>query len=87
MLVLPAILDLTEAALLKNGLQDALAKGDGLTVDASKVSRVTSPCLQVLAAATRAFTESGGPALEIAFASEAFRDTVSGLGLSPQFGL
>jgi len=87
MLILSSILDLTAAAALKTSLREALAKGDGLAVDASAVSRVTSPCLQVLAAGMRAFTESGGPGLRIVTASDAFRDTVSGLGLAPMLGL
>ena len=87
MLVLAAILDFTETTGLKKTLQDALAKGDGLAVDAGAVSRVTSPCLQVLAAGVRTFTESGGPGLEIVAASDAFRDTASGLGLAPMLGL
>ena len=86
-LMLPAVLDLTESASLKRSLQDSLVRGEGLAVNARHVSRVSSPCLQVLAAATRAFTASGGPGLRIEAASDAFRDTVSALGLAPLFGL
>ncbi|HWA89410.1 MAG TPA: STAS domain-containing protein [Rhizomicrobium sp.] len=81
MLKLPSILDLTVASALKLDLQTALARGEGLTVDGEEVRRVTSPCLQVLAAAARAFAQTGGAGLRIRNASEALRETVAGLAL------
>jgi Anti-anti-sigma regulatory factor (antagonist of anti-sigma factor) len=78
---LPPVADLTEAAPLKERLLQALGEGTSLTVDASAVQRVSSPCLQVLVAGKQAFAKAGGASLVIAEASEAFRETVSVLGL------
>jgi chemotaxis protein CheX len=79
--VLPAVADLTEAGPLKQNLEKALASGTGLTVDASAVQRISSPCLQVLVAGVAAFAKAGGAALSISNPSEAFRETASVLGL------
>jgi anti-anti-sigma regulatory factor len=78
---LPAVADLTQAGPLKQRLEQALSSGTGLTVDASAVQRVSSPCLQVLVAGVAAFAKAGGAALTISNPSEAFRETVSVLGL------
>lgn len=78
---LPAVADLTEAGPLKTRLEQALALGSGLTVDASAVQRISSPCLQVLVAGVNAFAKAGGPSLVISKPSEAFQETVSVLGL------
>jgi chemotaxis protein CheX len=78
---LPAVADLTEAGPLKQRLEQALATGTGLTVDASAVQRISSPCLQVLVAGVTAFAKAGGAALTIMNPSEAFRETVLVLGL------
>jgi anti-anti-sigma regulatory factor len=78
---LPAVADLTEAGPLKLRLEEALASGTGLTVDASAVQRISSPCLQVLVAGVAAFAKAGGAALAIGNPSEAFRETATVLGL------
>lgn len=78
---LPAVADLTEAGPLKQRLEQALASGVGLTVDASAVQRISSPCLQVLVAGVCSFAKAGGAALAIRNPSEAFRETASVLGL------
>jgi len=80
--VLPAVADLTEAAPLKSRLEQALASGSGLTVDASAVQRISSPCLQILVAGAVSFTKEGGAPLMIADPSEAFCETASVLGLT-----
>jgi anti-anti-sigma regulatory factor len=79
--MLPAVADLTEAGPLKQRLEQALGAGAGLTVDASAVQRISSPCLQVLVAGMAAFAKAGGASLSISNPSEAFRETVSVLGL------
>jgi anti-anti-sigma regulatory factor len=79
--ILPAVADLTEAGPLKQRLEQALASGSGLTVDASAVQRISSPCLQVLVAGMAAFAKAGGASLSISNPSEAFRETASVLGL------
>jgi len=86
-LVLPAILDATVAAELKQELQLALGRGDGVDIDAGAVNRVTCPCLQVLAAAFRQFAQAGGPALTYTSISPAFSDTACGLALSEALGI
>jgi anti-anti-sigma regulatory factor len=80
-LKLPSVLDLTAAAPLKLDLQAALAKGEGLVIDADAVRRVTSPCLQVLVAAARGFAQTGGAGLRFENVSQAFRETAAGLAL------
>lgn len=87
MLVLPAILDITAAAVLKQDLQHALAKGGGLEIDASAVRRLTTPCLQVLVAGLRAFAEHGFGAMHFYEVSSTFRETASCLGLETALGL
>lgn len=81
-LVLPAILDLTAAPGLKDQTLAALGLGMGLTLDAEAVTRLTTPCLQVLAAAAIAAAQMGGPGLTIENAPPAFAEIVAGLGLS-----
>jgi chemotaxis protein CheX len=84
---LPAVADLVEAGRLKTCFEQALATGMGIEVDASGVQRISSPCLQVLVAGVSAFAKAGGPSLVIAQPSEAFRETVSVLGLMDALGL
>jgi anti-anti-sigma regulatory factor len=86
-IILPAILDITMAAALKQDCQAAVAGGEGLVVDAGAVSLVSSPCLQVLAAAARALSVSGGPGLVYRDASDRFRKSVTGLALNAALGL
>ena len=84
---LPAVADLVEAGPLKARLEQALTDGTGLTVNASAVQRISSPCLQVLVAGVRSFAKAGGPSLVIGEPSEAFRETASVLGLMDALGL
>lgn len=86
-LSLPAVADLVEAGPLKARLEQALATGAVLTVDASAVQRISSPCLQVLVAGVVSFAKAGGPSLVIEEPSEAFSETVSTLGLMDALGL
>ena len=79
--VLSAVADLSQAGPLKTRLEEALASGTGVTVDASAVQRISSPCLQVLVAGVTTFAKAGGAALVIKEPSEAFRETASVLGL------
>lgn len=81
-LSLPAVVDLLQAGAIKAQLERALANGGGVTVDASAVQRISSPCLQVLVAGANAFAKAGGPSMTIASPSPAFLETVSTLGLT-----
>ncbi|GAA0530425.1 anti-anti-sigma regulatory factor [Rhizomicrobium palustre] len=78
---LPPVADLTEAGPLKDRFLQAISSGTSLTVDASAVQRVSSPCLQVLVAGKQSFAKAGGASLTITDPSEAFRETASVLGL------
>lgn len=78
---LPPVADLTAAGPLKQSLLDGLAAGKSITIDASAVQRVSSPCLQVLVAGMQSFAKAGGTSLVVANPSQAFRETVSVLGL------
>jgi anti-anti-sigma regulatory factor len=57
--VLPEVLDIAAAPALKEGLIEAGSATDQITVDGSKVERVSTPVVQVLAAAARDFTAEG----------------------------
>ena len=80
-LILPAVLDLGAAPGLKSDLQEGLAAGDALQVDAEAVQRVSSLCLQLLAAAAQ-----GAPGLVIRNASPAFAEMASGLSFGLEGG-
>jgi hypothetical protein len=45
------------------------------------VGKVTTPCLQVLASAKRAFAITGGPAMQFSAVSPAFAEAARGLKL------
>lgn len=79
---LPPVADLTEAGPLKERLLQALSAGTDITINASAVQRVSSPCLQVLVAGMQSFAKAGGAVMAVTEPSEAFRETVSVLGLS-----
>jgi chemotaxis protein CheX len=81
-LKLPAILDLTQAQALRSDLIAALVGGNEVAIDASDVQRVSSPCLQVLAAAAK-----GGAALRFDAMSDVFAGAVSCLALNGVLGL
>ena len=78
---LPAVADLTSARPLKEQLMQFFTAGASVTIDASEVQRLSSPCLQVLVAGKQSFAKAGGASLVITNPSDAFRETVSVLGL------
>jgi chemotaxis protein CheX len=79
-IALPAQLDLTAAPGLHRLLRETLESSDDLALDAGAVGVVTSPCLQVLAAA--ALGQRGrGRRLLVTSASPAFRRAVEELDL------
>jgi anti-anti-sigma regulatory factor len=84
---LSAVADLQAAGALKARLEEALAAGASLSLDASDVQRVSSPYLQVLAAGVDAFAKTDGSSLEIVEPSEAFAEAVTTLGLTEALGL
>lgn len=74
--VLPATLDLTAAEALREQLLDACSRPGDVPVDAAAVDTITSPCIQVLLAASRSLTDQGrrmivtdpSPSFDAAFA-------------------
>ncbi len=78
-IALPEILDFGTAEPLKAALEKALAGGRPLKLDAGKVERLSTPCLQVLIAAEQAM-KSADIALTLAAPSDAFIDTFNDLG-------
>ena len=83
--MLPAVF--ASPGALKTEIERSLAGGVGMTIDASQVQRVSSLCLQVLAAGVRAFGAAGGAALTIVNPSPAFLETASVLGMKNALGL
>ena len=84
---LPAVADLTFARTLKELLATGLAAGKGLAIDASKVQRIGSPCLQVLVSASNACVQAGGSKPAFLNPSTDFLETVALLGLDSELGL
>lgn len=78
-IALPASLDLTEADGLCQALRQALQSG-AVILDADAVERVSTPCLQVLAAAA-ASAASRGIQFRLCRASEALATAIGHLGL------
>ena len=84
---LPAIADLTFSASLKAALVRAQAAGADMVVDASAVQRISTPCLQILVAASRDTLRLAGPKLVLRDPSANFIETVAMLALEEAFGL
>ncbi|MBL8699080.1 MAG: STAS domain-containing protein [Alphaproteobacteria bacterium] len=80
-IALPAQLDLTAAPSLHRLLRESIDSSGDLKLDAETVGVVTSPCLQVLAAA--ALTQRArGKSLAVTAASPAFRRAIEELDLA-----
>ncbi len=73
-IALAPVLDLASASNLKQDLLEAFAGGDAVAIEAGEVQRVSSPCLQILAAAVVRGASVSNP-------SAAFRDTAGALDL------
>ena len=77
---LDQVLDLRAAAGLKERLLQLLGEGRPLTIDASRVARISTACIQVIIAFVIAARHAGLP-LTIAPTSTAFDAAFAGLGL------
>ncbi len=75
-LVLPSVLDLAAAETLHRRLLEHGAQAGGVVLDGSTVERVSTACLQLLAAAARAAP------LTLAAAAPALRAALDDLGLA-----
>lgn len=58
-LKLPPVLDMLAAEGLREALKESLVLGGRLEIDAGQVERLSTPCIQVLVAGSRALTDSG----------------------------
>ncbi len=79
-------LDLTAAEPLHRSLEDRLAQDSRLVIDASAVERVSTPCLQVLAAAAASARALGG-GLHFETPSPALSSAVRDLDLGRALGM
>lgn len=79
---LGSALDMRHAARLKQALEQALAKGREIKVDAGPVERLSTACVQILIAATVAMEKAGIP-FTLLHPSEAFIEAFNDLGLHP----
>lgn len=85
-LALPAAMDLTTAAELKQMLLAAVDSAKPIVVDAANVQRITTPCFQVLVAAARDMQKTGG-SMKIVNVPDVFREPAQTLGLCEALGL
>ncbi len=79
-LVLASVLDILVAAELREYLRESVIVGGRLEIDAGAVERMSTPCIQVLVAATRALAEKGIEFV-ILRPTEAFMGALFELGL------
>ena len=82
---LPQILDFAHAQSLRDMVMALLPTG-ALTLDASAVDRMSTPCVQLLLATGRA-AGSAATSFRITHASAAFRMAVADLGLEADFSM
>ena len=83
---LPPILDMAAAGALRQGLLEAIAAGGCVNVDASAVQRITTPCLQILAAASKSAALVDGCRLRLHSVPLAMSETIRMLGLAENLG-
>lgn len=83
-LTLPGVLNLGTAEELKEKFMQSLVLGADLTLDASNVETITTPCLQVLISAGQSI-ENAGNTLSIHNSSPAFMTALTDLGLNEIF--
>lgn len=77
-IVLPATMDGASAATFADALLSA--RSHPLTIDASAVERIDTPCIQILLAAAKQWSEEGVE-LSVTAQSEAFSENLATLGL------
>jgi chemotaxis protein CheX len=79
-ITLGPVLDIRAAGPLRDGLQKALKRGKPVVVDAAQVDRLSTPCIQVLLAASKS-AEAGSVRIVLAQASDPFVAAFGDLGL------
>jgi len=80
MIALAPMTDLSAAAQLKAALIELMDSDDPMAIDASQVSHLTTPCVQILVAAARGAAEQGRDVI-IHKPSDAFITAFDDLGL------
>ena len=86
-MTLPANLDHAVVHDLKAALTDCLACEQGFEVNASEVSRLSTPAMQVLVAAFSTAKQSNSSAIQLIAPSRAFRDFAATLAIEEALGL
>ena len=81
-LKLPAVLDSAAAADLKRELLVALSSSNSINVDASLVQRVTTPSLQILAAAATSAAQAEKGRLRLHSVPRVLSEAINTLGLA-----
>ena len=80
-ITLPANLDHTVVHDLKAALLECLSRGQDIDVNASEVSRLSTPAMQVLVSASSAAKDGSSGAMQLVAPSQAFRDFAAMLAL------
>lgn len=80
-IVLASTLDIAASEELRNQLVDALSKKKPTLINAAEVTRMSTPCVQILVAANIE-AERQGKKLKYGSPSPAFKEAFSSLGLS-----
>jgi len=83
-ITLPGVLNLGIAEDLREKFIESLIVGNDITLDASNVETITTPCLQVLISAGQSI-ENAGNTLSIQNSSKAFIAALEDLGLNDIF--
>ena len=86
-ITLPATLDHAVAHDLKAALLECMSSGQDIEVNASKVTRLSTPAVQVLVSASSAAKEGGSGAMRLVAPSQAFRDFAAMLALGDILGV
>jgi len=86
-ITLPANLDQAVVHDLKAALVECLAHGREVEVNASEVSRLSTPALQVLVAACSAAKAANAGAIQLIAPSQALRDFAATLAIEEALGL
>lgn len=79
-LKLPPVLDLLAATGLREAIRETVVLGGRLELDAAEVERMSTPCIQVLAAGGQALVQAGQE-LVVEHPSEIFMNSFYDLGL------
>ena len=86
-IILPANLDHAVVHDLRAALVECVAQGHEVEVNASEVSRLSTPAMQVLVAAYSAAKEGNSGALRLFSPSQAFCDFAATLAIEEALGL